>query len=38
MNMKDGLHLQLAYLIIHSQLFIAAITRCSANFGAAADS
>jgi len=27
-----------AYLIIHPQLFIAVITRCSANFGIAADS
>jgi len=30
--------MQHAYLIIHPQLFIAVITRCSANFGTAADS
>ena len=27
-----------AYLIIHPQLFMAVITRCSSNFGIAADS
>jgi hypothetical protein len=30
--------MQHAYLIIHPQLFIAVITRCSTNFGTAADS
>jgi len=30
--------MQHAYLIIHPQLFIAVITRCSANFRTAADS
>jgi len=30
--------MQYAYIIIHPQLFIAVITRCSSNFGTAADS